>query len=209
MYILFVISLITSYLIGSIPTSYIFGRALRGIDIRQFGSGNVGATNVLRVMGKLPGALVLIIDILKGLVCATLLARLFLALGVSFEPDTYKMLLGFMAIVGHDWTVFLKFKGGKGVATSVGVIVAISPKIFLLGLIIWIAVFAWKRYVSLASITSAAAVPVLFSLMAYPVSYVLFGSLLCVVIVYKHYPNIKRLVRGEELKISLKVDEKV
>ncbi len=107
---LFALSLLVCYLIGSIPTSYLFAKTLRGIDIREHGSGNVGATNTFRVVGKLPGLTVLILDILKGLICVTLVAKLFLRLGVSFEPASYSMALGFMAIAGHDWPVFLKFK---------------------------------------------------------------------------------------------------
>ncbi|MDP2942608.1 MAG: glycerol-3-phosphate 1-O-acyltransferase PlsY, partial [Candidatus Omnitrophota bacterium] len=145
-------SLVLCYLIGSIPTSYLFAKALKGIDIRQFGSGNVGATNTYRVVGKLPGLLVLIIDILKGLICVTLVAKLFLRLGVAIEPATYGMILGFMAIVGHIWSIFLGFKGGKGVATSAGVFIGVAPDVFLWGLLVWVAVFAWKRYISLASI---------------------------------------------------------
>lgn len=201
---LFAVSLLISYLIGSIPTSYIFGKVLRGIDIRQFGSGNIGATNVYRVVGKLPGALVLIIDITKGLICVTLIANLFLHLGISMDSENFRMILGFSAIVGHNWTVFLKFKGGKGVAASAGVLIGIAPKIFILGLIIWIAVFLWKRYVSLASICSVVSVPVFFSILSYPASYVFFTSLVCAIMVYKHLPNIRRLVRGEENKITFK-----
>jgi len=201
---LLTISLVLCYLIGSIPTSYLFAKTLKGVDIRQFGSGNVGATNTYRVVGKLPGLLVLIIDILKGLICVTLVAKLFLRFGVTVEPAAYGMMLGFMAIAGHIWTIFLRFKGGKGVATSAGVFIGIAPKIFLLGLAVWIVVFAWKRYVSLASIMTAAAVPVIFSVFSYPPSYVIFSSLVCAVTVYKHYPNIKRLVRGEENRISFK-----
>ncbi len=201
---LIIISLIICYMIGSIPTSYIFGNVLRGIDIRQFGSGNVGATNVYRVVGKLPGALVLIIDITKGLICVTLIANLFLHFGGSMNPENFRMTLGFAAIVGHNWTVFLKFKGGKGVATSAGVLIGIAPKIFMLGLIIWVAVFLWKRYVSLASVCSAVSIPVFFSILSYPASYVIFTSLICAIMVYKHLPNIRRLVRGEENKISFK-----
>lgn len=197
-------SLLICYLIGSMPTSYLFGKALRGIDIRQFGSGNVGATNVFRVVGKLPGALVLIIDILKGLVCVTLIAKVFLRLGVLTDPQVYKLTLGLAAIIGHDWTIFLKFKGGKGVATSTGVLIGIAPNIFLLGLVVWIAVFLLKRYVSLASIISSVSVPILFSLLLYPIPYVIFSSLICAITVYKHLPNIKRLVRGEENKIIFK-----
>jgi len=199
---LLAVSLLTSYLIGSIPTSYILGKALRGIDIRQFGSGNIGATNVYRVVGKLPGALVLILDIVKGLICVTLIANLFLRLGISINSENYRLALGLTAVVGHDWTVFLKFKGGKGVATSSGVLIGIAPKIFLLGLVIWICVFLWKRYVSLASITSVVSVTIFFSILSYPISYVIFSSLICAITVYKHLPNIKRLVRGEENKIK-------
>lgn len=201
---LFAISLLISYLIGSIPTSYIFGKVLRGIDIRQFGSGNVGATNVYRVVGKLPGALVLVIDVLKGLLCVTLVASLFLRLGIMMDAEIYRLSLGLAAIIGHIWTVFLKFKGGKGVATSAGVLIGIAPKIFVLGLIIWIAVFLWKRYVSLSSISSAVSIPVFFSILSYPASYVIFTSLICAIMVYKHLPNIRRLVRGEESKIAFK-----
>lgn len=199
---LLVLSLLISYLIGSMPTSYILGKALRGIDIRQFGSGNVGATNVYRVVGKLPSILVLIIDIAKGLICVTLIANLFLRLGISINSESYRLALGLAAVIGHDWTVFLKFKGGKGVATSSGVLIGIAPKIFLLGLFIWICVFLWKRYVSLASITSVVSVPIFFSVLSYPVSYVIFSSLICAITVYKHLPNVKRLVRGEENKIK-------
>ncbi|MFH0771289.1 MAG: glycerol-3-phosphate 1-O-acyltransferase PlsY [Candidatus Omnitrophota bacterium] len=198
---LFLVSLISAYLIGSIPTSYLFGKILKGIDIRQFGSGNVGATNTYRVMGKLPGIAVLIIDVVKGLICVTLLARLFLSLGVSMDPKTYSLMLGLASIVGHDWTIFLKFKGGKGVATSTGVFMGISPQVFMLGLIVWMAVFFWKRYVSLASIVAAVTVPVLFSILMYPLAYVIFSALICVITVIKHYPNIQRLARGEEHKI--------
>ncbi|KPK41849.1 MAG: hypothetical protein AMJ78_04370 [Omnitrophica WOR_2 bacterium SM23_29] len=198
---LLVLSLLISYLIGSMPTSYILGKAMRGIDIRQFGSGNVGATNVYRVVGKLPGILVLIIDIAKGLICVTLIANLCLRLGISINPENYRLALGLAAVIGHDWTVFLKFKGGKGVATSSGVLIGIAPKIFLLGLLIWICVFLWKRYVSLASITSVVSVPIFFSILSYPVSYVIFSSCICAITVYKHLPNVKRLVRGEENKI--------
>lgn len=201
---LIIFSLILCYLIGSTPTSYLFAKYISGIDIRQHGSGNVGATNAFRVVGKLPGIIVLIIDIAKGLICVTLVAKLFLRWGVAVEPETYAMMLGFMAITGHIWTIFLNFKGGKGIATSAGVLLGIAPKVLLLGLTVWAVVFIVKRYVSLASIIAAAAIPVLFVAMSYAASYVIFSSLVCAITVYKHYPNIKRLVRGEERRISFK-----
>ncbi len=199
--------MLVSYLIGSIPTSYLFAKYLKGIDIRQHGSGNVGATNTYRVVGKLPGLLVLAVDILKGWVCVILVAKLFLNMGVGLDPKSYGFLLGFMAVVGHIWTVFLGFKGGKGIAASAGVLIGVSWQVFVFAITVWIVIFIWERYVSLASIISAAAVPVFFSVFSYPLSHVIFSSLICAITVYKHYPNIKRLVRGEEHRISFRKNE--
>jgi len=206
---LIALSFIICYLIGSIPTSFLIAKYLKGIDIREYGSGNVGATNTARVVGKLPGILVLVIDILKGLVCVTLVAKLFVKSGVNIEPATYALMLGSMAIIGHVWTIFLGFKGGKGIATSSGVIIGVAPKIFLIALAIWIIVFAWKRYVSLASIVSAVSIPVMLAAMSYPPSFVLITSIICGITIYRHYSNIKRLVRGEEGRFTLgKKDER-
>lgn len=203
-------SFMACYLIGSIPTSFLVAKYLKGIDIREHGSGNVGATNTARVVGKFPGLLVLAIDILKGWVCVALVAKMFVRLGVTaFEPDTYALMLGCTAIIGHIWTVFLGFKGGKGIATSSGVFLAVAPKVFLIALAIWIAVFAWRRYVSLASVISAVSIPVTFAFTAYPPVFVFITSVMCAITVYKHYPNIKRLVRGEEHKFTFgKRDER-
>ncbi len=192
-------SFILCYLIGAIPTSFLVAKYLKGIDIREHGSGNVGATNTARVVGKLPGLLVLIVDILKGWVCVALVAKMFIRLGVtSIEPDTYALMLGCMAIIGHIWTIFLGFKGGKGIATSSGVFIGVAPNIFLVALVIWIAIFAWKRYVSLASIISAVSIPIMLAVMSYPPVFVIITAVMCCITVYKHYPNIKRMVRGEE-----------
>jgi len=112
--------IIISYLIGSIPTAYIFGRLLKGIDIRKFGSGNVGATNVLRVLGRAPAIIVLLLDIFKGFLAVVFVAD-FIALGCqSIPPETLRIILGFSCIAGHNWTVFLGLKGGKGVASTLG-----------------------------------------------------------------------------------------
>ena len=207
---LIAVSFIVSYLIGSIPTSFLVAKYLKGIDIREHGSGNVGATNTARVVGKLPGLLVLVFDILKGWVCVALVAKLFIRLGVTvIEPNTYALMLGSMAIIGHIWTVFLGFKGGKGIATSSGVFLGAAPKIFLIALAIWIAVFAWNRYVSLASIISAVSIPIMLAVMSYPPSFVIITSIVCAITVYRHHPNIKKLVRGEEHRFTLgKKDER-
>lgn len=200
----FIISLFTCYLIGSIPTSFLVGKYLKGIDIREHGSGNVGATNTARIVGKGWGLLVLAVDILKGLICVTLVAKLFMRFGVPVGEDVYPLILGSLAITGHIWPVFLGFKGGKGIATSSGVFIGVAPKVLLIALIIWIIIFAWKRYVSLASIISAVSIPLMASFMAYPSMFVIISSAICAVTVYKHYPNIKRLVRGEEHAFEFK-----
>ncbi|MFA5335238.1 MAG: glycerol-3-phosphate acyltransferase, partial [Candidatus Omnitrophota bacterium] len=143
------LSLLVCYIIGSIPTSFLVAKYLKGIDIREHGSGNAGATNTARVVGKGWGLLVLAVDILKGLICATLVAKLFLRWGVPVDGHVYPLILGAMAIAGHIWSVFLGFRGGKGIATSSGVFIGVAPKVFLVALVIWVAVFLWKRYVSL------------------------------------------------------------
>jgi len=200
----FIISLFTCYLIGSIPTSFLVGKYLKGIDIREHGSGNVGATNTARIVGKGWGLLVLAVDILKGLICVTLVAKLFMRLGVPVDESVYPLILGSLAITGHIWPVFLGFKGGKGIATSSGVFIGVAPKVLLIALIIWIIIFIWKRYVSLASIISAVSIPLMASFMAYPSMFVIISSAICAVTVYKHYANIKRLVRGEEHAFEFK-----
>lgn len=197
------LGIVAAYLIGSIPTGYIFGRALKGVDIREFGSGNLGATNVFRVMGRLPGILVLVIDMLKGFVCATYIASFFLYISPAARPELYRVLAGLAAIAGHNWTVFLKFRGGKGVATSAGVVIGLVPKIFWLGFLVWTIVFSVTGYISVASIIASIAVPLFTLVFSEPTETVIFMSILCLVIVYKHRSNIKRLQDGEEKRISL------
>ena len=144
-----VISLILAYLIGSIPTSFIFTKFLKKVDIRQHGSGNVGATNVFRVVGKTPAVMVLLIDILKGVIAVIFLSDVFFNnfIGMKLGLELYKILLGACAISGHVWSIFLKFKGGKGVATTAGVLIVLSPKVLIAALIIWILVFTAFRIV--------------------------------------------------------------
>lgn len=195
--------ILVSYIIGSIPTGYIFGRALKGIDIRQFDSGNVGAANTFRVIGRVPGLIVLAIDVLKGFLCVTYLAGLFMYLSPVARPELYKVFMGLAAITGHNWTVFLRFKGGKGVATGAGVIIGLAANVFWLGFLIWLIVFLMTGYVSLASIVASVSMPVLTLVSGQPTALTIFVSVLCLVIVYKHRPNLRRLKTGEEKKISL------
>ncbi len=193
-----------SYLIGSVPTAYIFGKLYKGIDIRQHGSGNVGATNVFRVLGKGPGILVLLIDILKGVVPVVFVSR---ALGLGHTLDY--ILLSLAAVIGHNWTVFLNFKGGKGIATSLGVLIGMTVQMpmirsVLLGtVLVWIICFVIWRYVSLASIVAAVALPILSLATGQSVEFQILSVIFCVFVIWRHKPNIERLKKGQESRISL------
>lgn len=197
------VSLILAYLIGSIPTSFIFGKLLRGVDVRQEGSGNVGATNVFRVVGKVPAIIVLLLDIFKGAMCVAFLPDIFFnnMIGITLGLEFYKILLGASAIAGHVFSVFLKLKGGKGVATTAGVLLVLAPKIFILSMSVWIIVFVIFRIVSVASIVSSMLLPVFAIIFHRSIYLVLFCILLCVMGTYKHKANIRRLIRGEEKKL--------
>lgn len=197
------ISLILAYLIGSIPTSFIFTKILKKVDIRKRGSGNVGATNVFRVAGKIPALIVLLLDVSKGVVAVFLLPESFFnnTIGITIGFEIYQILLGLFVIAGHIWSIFLKFKGGKGVATTAGVLLILAPKILICGLFIWILVFFAFRIVSVASIAASIFLPIFAVVFHRPLYFVLFCVLLCIVGAYKHKPNIKRLIRGEEKKL--------
>jgi len=197
------ISFILAYLVGSMPTSYIFARFLKGLDITKHGSGNVGATNVFRVVGKIPAIIVLLIDILKGMIAVLVLSEIFFnnTIGVNLGLELYRIFLGAFAISGHVWSVFLKFKGGKGVATTAGVLLALSPKVLIATVILWALVFIIFRIVSVASITASVFLPILAVFFKGSLSLVLFCVILCIMGTYKHKSNIKRLIRGEEKKL--------
>lgn len=192
-----------AYLVGSIPTAYIFGKTLKGIDIRKYGSGNVGATNVFRTVGKFPGIIVLVLDYLKGFIPVTVfpLALRLLTDDPAAQSGILTIFIASAAIAGHIWTCFLGFKGGKGVATTAGVMTGLYPGIFLAGLLIWVVVFLVGKYVSLASIIAAASLPVLALLFQKNLTDIIFMSILCLVGIYSHRSNIKRLIQGEEKTI--------
>jgi glycerol-3-phosphate acyltransferase PlsY len=204
-----ILALIISYLTGSIPTAYIFGRVIKRVDIRKFGSGNVGATNALRLLGTGWGVTVLILDIAKGILPVIFLPGIFNS-KTAVNPDIFCILVGISCICGHNWTVFLKFKGGKGVATTLGVLIGLSAQIpglkIILGLtvLIWMVTFVLSRIISLSSIIAAASFPLLALL--FQQSYPVFFStlLLSVFIILRHKPNIIRLLEGKESRISFK-----
>ena len=201
---LFVIfSVILAYLMGSLPTAFIFGKILKGIDIRQHGSGNVGATNVMRVIGRGPGIAVFVIDSSKGFFAVTLLPVLVNRCFPSdlFENSAFYLFLAASVVAGHVWTCFLGFKGGKGVATTAGVMLGLFPAIFFSGLVVWVMVFYLWKYVSLASLSAAISLPVVSVLTNENFTTTVFMAGLSMFAVYSHRENIKRLVQGTENKI--------
>jgi glycerol-3-phosphate acyltransferase PlsY len=204
-----IVSIVITYFIGAIPTAYIFGRLLKGIDIREHGSGNVGATNAFRVLGKVPGILVLLIDIVKGIVPTTLIANIF-----GFTDPLALVIIGVVAVAAHNWTVFLNFKGGKGIATSLGVLIGLTiqlpglrPVLFIV-IMTWIIVFLVFGYVSLASLFAAVVLPSCMVLVDAPFVLKVMSIVLCLFIVFRHRSNITRLLQGKENRVRLPFHKK-
>ena len=202
-----IIGIIVSYLIGSIPTAYIFGWVLKGIDIRKFGSGNVGATNAMRVLGKPAGITVLVLDILKGFLAVVFLGDFITSKVISIPYETLRIVLGLGCICGHNWTIFLGFKGGKGVATTFGVLLGLAVKIgglkVILGLAIltWLVVFIITRIVSLASILTGISLPIYTVLFKQSTALVFLSIILAVFIILRHRANLKRIFQGKEKRL--------
>ncbi|MDP2913190.1 MAG: glycerol-3-phosphate 1-O-acyltransferase PlsY [Candidatus Omnitrophota bacterium] len=196
----FILSFIASYLIGSLPTSFVLTKILKGVDIREVGSGNAGATNVLRAAGKIPALITLIVDVMKGVFVVTALAGFFYSFLSELDYDFYRSVLGLAAVCGHIWPVFTGFRGGKGVATTLGVGIGIAPALLIPVICIWLIIFFITNYVSLASIAALVFFPAIAAIFNYHVYTVIFSVLICTVVIYKHKENIKRLVRGEENK---------
>ena len=196
------------YLIGSFPSGYLVGKS-QGIDIRQHGSGNIGATNVVRVMGKKWGYLVFFGDSLKGFIAVKL--GMLLAAGTGADTTLSGVVAGICCIIGHNYTVWLGFKGGKGIATSIGVLLAIVPMLIVVTvLLVWLGVFFIWKYVSLASICAALSLPlavlVLFPLVARGNYWVLlfFSLIVAALAVWRHRSNIDRLLQGKENRFGSK-----
>ena len=197
-----IIIMIVAYFIGSIPTGFIFTSLIKGIDVREIGSGNVGATNAARALGLKYGIIVALLDVLKG-VLAVSIVYIFIA-----NPATYlPFLAGFLAILGHDHSLFLKFSGGKGVATTFGVILRLSPLIFMIIIVIWFLLSVLTRYVSVASLTAALLMPLLAIFIFDNYISLLFYGLFGLLIIIKHHENIKRLRAGEENQLGSGSDQ--
>lgn len=191
----FVVAAAISYILGSIPNGLILGKAIWGVDLRQHGSKNIGATNAWRTIGKAGGISIFALDFLKGAISA----YLGLHLGGS---ELAGVLCGILAIAGHSWSVFLAFKGGKGVATGLGVIAALMPMVTLIVFAVWFAIVYFTGYVSLGSIVGAALVPILTLFFGLHTEFLILGLIAAVFIIYRHKSNIERLLNGTESKIK-------
>jgi glycerol-3-phosphate acyltransferase PlsY len=204
------LALLASYLLGAIPTGYLAGRLLKGVDIRTLGSGNVGATNVLRNLGAKAGAAVLAIDMAKGLLAVILVPRL-----LGLAPNHWDTLAcGLVAVLGHDYTCFVGFKGGKGVATSAGLLLGLEPVATVLALLVFILAILASRMVSLGSLLAGLALP--FFIFLFPTSggeigthhLALYLAIFLVALLWiKHIPNIKRILAGTENRLGAQKQE--
>lgn len=198
-------AMVLAYTCGSVPTSVWWGRAFFGIDVREHGSRNAGATNTFRVLGPKAGVPVLLIDILKGFLPVRVLPNF-----SELQPDTapwmwLRVALVLAAVVGHLYPVFADFKGGKGVATSLGGVLAVHPGAAAICVMVFVLVFYLSRYVSLGSLCAAVAFPLAVVLIYRELSAVKIGFavVLCLMVFYTHRENIGRLLRGEENRMSL------
>ena len=201
-----------AYLIGSIPSAIWVGRKFYGIDVREHGSGNAGATNVFRVLGKGPGTVVLLMDIIKGFLSVMLAYQMgyyFAEQGTQSSQMTgfFPVAFGVLSVVGHMLPIFAKFKGGKGVATLFGVIIALDPSVAGLALLVFVVVNIVTGYVSVGSLMAGLSIPVLFlQVFGYrDVSLIVFSVSVGILIVYTHRKNIRRLMAGEETKSRILV----
>lgn len=208
--------IVLSYLVGSIPTSIIISKAVRGIDIREHGSGNAGGTNVMRVLGWKHGLLVILLDALKGVLAVVVVARLhygtmpFQNLTPFDDFTLVQIIAGISAVIGHIWTVFAGFKGGKGIATALGMLLMIVTVDMLIALGVFILVVTISRYVSLGSLAGAVAVPLTLVIRenVFHVNIPNYNTLLpflillALLVIFTHRKNVVRLINGSENKIS-------
>lgn len=188
-----VLLLIAAYLIGAIPTSYIIGRVFHGLDLRQHGSGNLGATNAFRILGWKAATPIFIVDILKGFLPTFWFPRI-----DGEAAFGWVLAYGAAAIIGHVYSVYVGFRGGKGVATGAGVFLALAPLAVLAGLVVWGSLVFFTGYVSLGSVAAAAVLPIVVALTGAPVPVLALSVVLATFVIWAHRANIRRLLRGEE-----------
>ena len=203
-----IIVLVLSYLAGSIPTSIIAGRLLAGIDIRTRGSGNAGATNVYRVLGIGPAIAVAAVDVAKGAVAALVISQIQVGTPAPVDPMLLRLLAGGAAVVGHVWTVFASFRGGKGVATAIGALAGITPAALACSVAVWITLLLSVRIMSVASLGAAMVLPIGVWILekgpegGTPRDMLWFTGALALLIIFTHRRNIVRLVHGQEPRLG-------
>jgi glycerol-3-phosphate acyltransferase PlsY len=192
------LALIVGYFVGAVPFGVLIGQRTAGVDVRRLGSGNIGATNVLRVLGPQAAALVLAMDVAKGI--AAVFVGKWLVGG-----DVVPLLTGLAAVVGHNWSIFLRFGGGKGVATTAGVVIASMPLVASIAISAFLITVTVTRYVSLGSLAMAALLPLLAWFLKSPPPHVMFVAVLALMTLWRHRPNIVRLIEGRENKLGKRV----
>ena len=202
----YILTALAAYLLGSIPTGFLAAKA-RGIDIRTVGSGNIGATNAVRILGKPVGILVMLVDVAKGWLAVAVVARIFLRWfppGDGHAREWLGICAGACAILGHNYTCWLRFQGGKGIATSGGAFLALAPLGLLIALGIWVVAFAMSRYVSVASILASLVLPFTVWFTTGRPAIAAVTGVMAALAIYKHKANIKRLLDGTESRFTSK-----
>lgn len=190
------LSIIIGYIFGSIPSGLVLVNMVCGIDIREYGSKNIGTTNVFRTVGGRMASIVLIADVVKGILAVLLVRYL-------FESSLHlELLTAIASLLGHNYSVFLGFKGGRGVATGLGLILLFMPDVCIFSFTVWLVIVFVTRYVSLGSIVGAFITPIVAYYRGYPIELVLFALAACVFVIVRHYENMKRLIAGTESKIK-------
>jgi glycerol-3-phosphate acyltransferase PlsY len=207
MFLIIAVLTVLSYVLGSIPTAIWYGNTYHSVDIRLHGSGNAGATNTFRVLGKKAGCIVLFVDALKGFLATSLASVLFYLDMVDLQTAvTLKIFFGFLAIIGHLLPVFCNFKGGKGVATTLGMVLALHPEAALASILIFLVVFGISHYVSLGSMVASLLFPILLSLGVFGAvepAIIYFGFFIAALVVFTHRMNIVRIFLGTENRMYL------
>ncbi|HZK12790.1 MAG TPA: glycerol-3-phosphate 1-O-acyltransferase PlsY [Atribacterota bacterium] len=194
--------IISCYLFGSVPFGYILGKLFKKVDIRKYGSGNIGASNALRILGLPLASLVIIGDVGKGIL------SIYLVKYLNIDSSLILVIAGLAVICGHNWSLFLGFKGGKGIATTFGVIFALNPVISILAVIVWVIFLILTKYVSLSSICAVFSILVFTILLKQPYEYIGFSLIILVLSIFTHRENIKRLKSRKERKIGEKIEIK-
>jgi len=194
--------IISCYFFGSVPFGYILGKLFKKVDIRKHGSGNIGASNALRILGLPLASLVIIGDVGKGIL------SIYLVKYLNIDSSLILVIAGLAVICGHNWSLFLGFKGGKGIATTFGVIFALNPVISILAVVVWVIILILTKYVSLSSICAVFSILVFAILFKQPYEYIGFSFIILVLSIFTHRENIKRLKSRKERKIGEKIEIK-